>query len=124
MYNVKHDAYGRVMQYIIEQSSIKEKHMFNTAETVIDTFTTAQKQAIKFIQNEAVAKSLTDIVEAQAQTAKTAVKVSTDAFTTVGKEVAKTAQEVAKADYITQATEYYTNFWKEAFKPATTSKAK
>ena len=108
---------------IIEQSSSKEKNMF-TADTLIDTFTTAQKQAIKFVQNEAVAKSLTEIVDAQAQTAKTAVKVSTDAFATVGKEVVKTAQEAAKADYITQATEYYTNFWKEAFKPATTSKAK
>ena len=101
----------------------KEKNMF-TADTLIDTFTNAQKQAIKFVQNEAVAKSLTEIVDAQAQTAKTAVKVGTDAFATVGKEVVKTATEAAKADYITQATEYYTNFWKEAFKPATTSKAK
>jgi hypothetical protein len=124
MYNAEHDAYGRVMQTLSNIRLYKEKTMFNTAETVIDTFTTAQKQAIKFIQNETVAKSLTEIVDAQAQTAKTAVKVSTDAFTTVGKEVVKAAQEATKADYVTQVTEYYTNFWKEAFKPVTTAKAK
>lgn len=94
-----------------------------TSETIIDTFANAQKQAIKFVTNEAVAKSLTDIVDAQTQTAKTAVKVGTQAFATLGKEVVKTAQEVTKADHMTQATEYYTNFWKEAFKPATVSKA-
>ena len=91
--------------------------MFNTAENVIDTITTAQKQAIKFIQNEAVAKSLTEIVDAQAQTAKTAVKVGTDAFTTVGKEVVKTAQEAAKYDYSKHITELSESFTK-AFAPA------
>ena len=91
--------------------------MFNTAENVIDTITTAQKQAIKFIQNEAVAKSLTEIVDAQAQTAKTAVKVGTDAFTPVGKEVVKTAQEAAKYDYSKHITELSESFTK-AFAPA------
>ena len=91
--------------------------MFNTAENVIDTITTAQKQAIKFIQNEAVAKSLTEIVDAQAQTAKTAIKVGTDAFTTVGKEVVKTAQEAAKYDYSKHITELSESFTK-AFAPA------
>ena len=91
--------------------------MFNTAENVIDTITTAQKQAIKFIQYEAVAKSLTEIVDAQAQTAKTAVKVGTDAFTTVGKEVVKTAQEAAKYDYSKHITELSESFTK-AFAPA------
>jgi hypothetical protein len=91
--------------------------MFNTAENVIDTITTAQKQAIKFIQNEAVAKSLTEMVDAQAQTAKTAVKVGTDTFTTVGKEVVKTAQEAAKYDYSKHITEFADTFTK-AFAPA------
>jgi hypothetical protein len=90
-----------------------------TSDTLIDTFTTAQKQAIKFIQNEAVAKSLTEIVDAQAQTAKTAVKVGTDAFTTVGKEVVKTAQEAAKYDYSKHITEFADTFTK-VFTPAKT----
>ena len=90
--------------------------MFNTAETLIDTFTTAQKQAIKFVQNEAVAKSLTEIVDAQAQTAKTAVKVGTDAFATVGKEVVKTVTEAAKQDYSKQITDFAETFTK-AFTP-------
>jgi len=91
--------------------------MFNTAENVIDTITTAQKQAIKFIQNEAVAKSLTEMVDAQAQTAKTAVKVGTDTFTTVGKEVVKAAQEAAKYDYTKHFTELSESVTK-AFAPA------
>jgi hypothetical protein len=90
--------------------------MFKTADTVIDTFAAAQKQAIKFIQNEAVATSLTEIVEAQAQTAKTAVKVGTDAFTTVGKEVVKTATEAAKYDYTKHFTDFAETFTK-AFTP-------
>jgi hypothetical protein len=88
-----------------------------TAETLIDTFTNAQKQAIKFIQNEAVAKSLTEIVDAQALTAKTAVKVGTDAFATVGKEVVKTVTEAAKQDYSKQITDLAETFTK-AFAPA------
>lgn len=88
-----------------------------TADTLIDTFTTAQKQAIKFVQNEAVAKSLTEIVDAQAQTAKTAVKVSTDTFTTVGKEVVKTATEAAKYDYSKHFVDMAETFTK-AFAPA------
>jgi hypothetical protein len=83
-----------------------------TADTLIDTFTTAQKQAIKFIQNETVAKSLTEVVDAQAQTAKNAVKVSTDAFATVGKEVVKTVTEAAKYDYAKQFTETFGSFAK------------
>ena len=90
--------------------------MFNTAENVIDTITTAQKQAIKFIQNEAVAKSLTEMVDAQAQTAKTAVKVGTDTFTTVGKEVVKAAQEAARYDYTKHFTELSESITK-AFSP-------
>jgi hypothetical protein len=88
-----------------------------TAENVIDSITTAQKQAIKFVQNEAVAKSLTEIVDAQAQTAKTAVKVGTDAFATVGKEVVKTATEAAKYDYSKHIIEFADAFTK-AFTPA------
>ena len=91
--------------------------MFNTAENVIDTITAAQKQAIKFIQNEAVAKSLTEMVDAQAQTAKTAVKVGTDTFATVGKEVVKAAQEAAKYDYTKHFTELSESVTK-AFAPA------
>jgi len=91
--------------------------MFKTADTVIDTVTTAQKQAIKFIQNEAVAKSLTEIVDAQAETAKTAVKVSTDTFTTVGKEMVKAAQDAAKYDYSKHFAEAYES-WTKAFTPA------
>ena len=90
--------------------------MFNTAETLIDTFTTDQKQAIKFVQNEAVAKSLTEIVDAQAQTAKTAVKVGTDTFTTVGKEMVKTATEAAKYDYSKHFVDMAETFTK-AFAP-------
>jgi hypothetical protein len=86
--------------------------MFNTAENVIDTITTAQKQAIKFIQNEAVAKSLTEMVDAQAQTAKTAVKVGTDTFTTVGKEVVKVTQEAAKFDYAKHFADTFGSFAK------------
>jgi hypothetical protein len=94
--------------------------MFNTAENVIDTITAAQKQAIKFIQNEAVAKSLTEMVDAQAQTAKTAVKVGTDTFTTVGKEVVKAAQEAAKYDY----TKHLTELSESVTKAFATTKAK
>jgi hypothetical protein len=86
--------------------------MFNTAENVIDTITAAQKQAIKFIQNEAVAKSLTEMVDAQAQTAKTAVKVGTDTFTTVGKEVVKVVQEAAKFDYAKHFADTFGSFAK------------
>ena len=115
MYNAKHDAYRRVMQTLSNIRLYKEKTMF-TAETLIDTFTNAQKQAIKFIQNEAVAKSLTEIVDAQAQTAKTAVKVGTDAFTTVGKEMVKTVTEAAKYDYSKHIAEMTETFTK-AFAP-------
>ena len=94
--------------------------MFNTAENVIDTITAAQKQAIKFIQNEAVAKSLTEMVDAQAQTAKTAVKVGTDTFTTVGKEVVKAAQEAAKYDY----TKHFTDLSESVTKAFAPAKAK
>jgi hypothetical protein len=87
-----------------------------TADTLIDTFTTAQKQAIKFVQNEAVAKSLTEIVDAQSQTAKTAVKVGTEAFATVGKEMIKAVTEAAKQDYSKQITELAETFTK-AFTP-------
>lgn len=91
--------------------------MFNTTDTVIDTVTAAQKQAIKFIQNEAIAKTLSDLVDAQAQSAKTAVKVGTDAFTTVGKEMVKAAQETAKYDYSKYFAEAAESFTK-AFTPA------
>lgn len=86
--------------------------MFNTTDTVIDTVTTAQKQAIKFIQNEAIASTLTKLVDAQAESAKTAVKVSTDAFATVGKEMVKAAQEAAKYDYSKHFTEAAESFAK------------
>lgn len=99
--------------------------MFNTAENVIDSIQTAKKQAIKtFIKHEAIADSLTKWVDTETTIAKDAVKVGTDTATTIGKELHKVAEEAVKADYVKQATEYYTNFWKEAFKPATTSKAK
>lgn len=91
--------------------------MFNATDTVIDTVTTAQKQAIKFIQNEAIAKTLSDLVDAQAQSAKTAVKVSTDAFTTVSKEMVKAAQETAKYDYSKYFAETAESFAK-VFTPA------
>ena len=94
----------------------KEKNMF-TADTVIDTVTTAQKQAIKFIKNEAVAKSLTEIVDTQAQTAKAAVKVGTDAFATVGKEFVKATTEASKYDYSKQFAEAYES-WTKMFTPA------
>lgn len=93
--------------------------MFNATDTVIDTVTAAQKQAIKFIQNEAIAKTLSDLVEAQAQSAKTAVKVSTDAFTTVSKEMVKVAQDAAKYDYSKYITETAESFAK-VFTPAKT----
>jgi hypothetical protein len=57
------------------------------------------------------------MVDAQAQTAKTAVKVGTETFTTVGKEVVKTAQEAAKYDYSKHMTEFADTFTK-AFAPA------
>ena len=103
------------MQTLSNIRLYKEKTMF-TAETLIDTFTTAQKQAIKFIQNEAVAKSLTEIVDTQAETAKTAVKVGTEAFATVGKEMVKTATEAAKYDYSKHIAEMTETFTK-AFTP-------
>jgi hypothetical protein len=91
--------------------------MFNTTDTVIDTVTTAQKQAIKFIQNDAIAKSLTELVDVHAESAKTAVKVGTDAFTTVSKELVKAAQETAKYDYSKHFAEFAESFTK-AFTPA------
>ena len=91
--------------------------MFNTAETVIDSITTAQKQAIKFVQNEAVAKSLTSMVDASASSTKAAVKVGTDAFTTVSKEMVKAAQDAAKYDYSKHFAEAYES-WTKAFTPA------
>jgi hypothetical protein len=96
-----------------------------TADTVIDSIQTAKKQFVKtFVSNDVIAKQLNEFVDAQTSYTKDAVKVSTDTATTIGKEVVKAAQDAAKADYVKQATEYYTNFWKEAFKPVTTTKAK
>lgn len=99
--------------------------MFNTSEAVIDTITTAKKQTIKtFVKHEAIADSLVNWVDTEATVAKDLVKASTDTATTIGKELGKVAQEAAKADYIKQGTEYFTNFWKEALKPAVASKTK
>lgn len=92
-----------------------------TVDPVIDTVQTAKKQAIKtFIKHEAIADSLVNWVDTETTIAKDLVKAGTDTATTIGKEMHKAAQEAAKADYVKQATEYYTNFWKEAFKPVTT----
>ena len=88
-----------------------------TADTVIDTFTTAQKEAIKFVKNEAVAKSLTELVDANASNTKAAVKVSTSAFATVGKEFVKATTEAAKYDYSKQFAEAYES-WAKMFTPA------
>ena len=96
-----------------------------TVDPVIDTIQTAKKQAIKtFVKHEAIADSLVNWVDTESTIAKDLVKATTTTATTIGKELHKAAEEAVKADYVKQATEYYTNFWKEAFKPATTSKAK
>lgn len=93
-----------------------------TVDPVIDTVQTAKKQAIKtLIKHEAIADSLVNWVDTETTIAKDLVKAGTDTATTIGKEMHKAAQEAAKADYVKQATEYYTNFWKEAFKPVTAS---
>ena len=84
-----------------------------TTDAVIDTLTVAQKEAIKFIKNEAVAKSLTELVEAGAVNTKAVVKVGTDTFATIGKEVVKATQEASKYDYskhMTEALESWTKF--------------
>lgn len=93
-----------------------------TVDPVIDTIQTAKKQAIKtFVKHEAIADSLVNWVDTESTIAKNLVKAGTETATTIGKELHKATQEAAKADYVKQATEYYTNFWKEAFKPVATS---
>jgi len=82
--------------------------------TVIETVQTAQKEAIKtFVKHEDIAKSLTNLVDAQASFTVAAVKNTTDAASMIGQEVVK----AAKYDYSKHITDAYDTFAK-AFAPA------
>ena len=86
--------------------------------TVIETVQTAQKEAIKtFVKHEDIAKSLTNLVDAQAAFTVSAVKNTTDAANLLGQEVVKASQNVAKYDYSKHITDAYDAFAK-AFAPA------
>lgn len=77
-------------------------------DTAIEAVQTAKKEAVKtFVKNEAIAKSLTEIVDAQTEYAKSAVKSSTEIATKVGAEMVKAAQEAAKFDYAKHTTELF-----------------
>ena len=67
-----------------------------TPNAIIDSITTAKKQAIKaFVQHETIAKSLTELVDAEAAMNKSAIKASTDAFTSIGQEVVRASKDAA-----------------------------
>jgi len=79
-----------------------------TFDTAIEAVQTAKKEAVKtFVKNEAIAKSLTEMVDAQTEYAKSAMKNGTDIATKVGAEMVKAAQEAAKFDYTKHTTELF-----------------
>ena len=79
-----------------------------TFDTAIDAVQTAKKEAVKtFVKNEAIAKSLTEIVDAQTEYAKSVVKSGTEIATKVGAEMVKVAQDAAKFDYAKHTTEMF-----------------
>jgi hypothetical protein len=71
-----------------------------TIDSTIDAVQTAKKQWVKtFIQNEAVAKAMTDFVDAQSEYTKKAAKTGTETATVFVNEAVKTAQSMGKFDY-------------------------
>ena len=83
-----------------------------TADIMIDTIKTAKLGAVKtFVQNEAIAKTLTDLVNTEASIAKDVAKANTDAFTTIGQEMVKLGKEhsekFAKGEYFKEWTKHF-----------------
>lgn len=71
-----------------------------TINSTIDAVQTAKKQWVKtFIQNEAVAKAMTDFVDAQSEYTKAAAKTGTETATVFASEAIKAAQSAGKFDY-------------------------
>ena len=82
-----------------------------TAENVIDSVTTAQKQAIKFVQNEAVKDAMVKFIDSQADVTKKIAKQTTDTVAVFASEFTKAAQEASKFDY-NKATESFQKMFK------------
>jgi uncharacterized phage infection (PIP) family protein YhgE len=79
--------------------------------TVIETVQTAQKEAIKtFVKHEDIAKSLTNLVDAQAAFTVTTVKNTTEAANMIGQEIVKAGQNVVKYDFSKHITDAYDAF--------------
>ena len=75
-------------------------------DTTVDSIQTAQKKAIDtFVKHDAIAKSLTELVDVQSKFARDTFKTSTDIATKVSAEMVKVGQEVAKYDYTKHITE-------------------
>lgn len=84
-----------------------------TADTFIDTVSTAKKEFVKtFVKHEAIAKSMNDFVDAQAKYTKEAAKAGTDVATKMASELVKASQEASKVDFAKKATEAYDSFAK------------
>jgi succinyl-CoA synthetase alpha subunit len=71
-----------------------------TLESVIDQAQNSQKEFIKtFVKHDAIAKSLTELVDSHATATRSVVKVSTQLAKDIGSEAIKAAQEVGKFDF-------------------------
>lgn len=71
-----------------------------TYDAVIDAVENGQRTFINtFVTNEAVAKSMLDIVEAQSDFAKKTAKSTVSAATVVTEEVVKSVADFGKFDY-------------------------
>ena len=72
-----------------------------TLDTTIDAIQTAKKNIVNtmFANNETVAKTLTDFVDAQTAYTKSALKAGTDTATKLTSEAVKALQEASKYDY-------------------------
>jgi hypothetical protein len=61
----------------------------------IDAVQNAKKTAVThFVKNEAIARSLSDLVDAETSLAKASVKVTTEALTKLGDEITKQTKQV------------------------------
>jgi hypothetical protein len=84
-----------------------------TADTFIDTVSTAKKEFVKtFVKHDAIAKSMNEFVDAQAKYTKEAAKAGTDVATKMASELVKVTQEAAKVDYTKKFSEAFGSFAK------------
>jgi hypothetical protein len=82
-----------------------------TADNVVDSITTAQKQVVKtFVKQEDMAEALTGLVDAHATNTKNMIKVGTDAVSVAGKEMVRLTQDITRYGYAKHVTESY-EYW-------------